>query len=134
MIIDETTPAIVTGGASGLGRATAEMLAAKGAKVALFDLNEELGEALAAEIGGVFCKVDVTDEAQVDAGFAKARAAHGQERILVNCAGMGDARRPPSRAARPARSGISRSTASGASSTSIWWAISCASPRLRPGC
>lgn len=98
MIIDETTPAIVTGGASGLGRATAEMLAAKGAKVALFDLNEELGEALAAEIGGVFCKVDVTDEAQVDAGFAKARAAHGQERILVNCAGMGDAQKTASRA------------------------------------
>ncbi|MGF2577143.1 SDR family NAD(P)-dependent oxidoreductase, partial [Ralstonia pseudosolanacearum] len=53
--------------------------------------NEEKGEAIAKEIGGVFCKVDVTSDEQVDAGFAKARAAHGQERILVNCAGTGNA-------------------------------------------
>lgn len=83
--------AVVTGGASGLGAATARALAAQGVKVALFDLNEEAGEAVAKEIGGVFCKVNVTDEASVDAGFEKARAAHGQERIMINCAGTGNA-------------------------------------------
>ena len=83
--------AVVTGGASGLGAATARALAAKGAKVAIFDLQVDKGEALAAEIGGVFCKVDVTSDDSVDAGFAAARAAHGQERILVNCAGTGNA-------------------------------------------
>lgn len=83
--------AVVTGGASGLGAATARALAAQGVKVAIFDLNEEAGEAVAKEIGGVFCKVNVTDEASVDAGFEKARAAHGQERIMINCAGTGNA-------------------------------------------
>jgi NAD(P)-dependent dehydrogenase (short-subunit alcohol dehydrogenase family) len=81
--------AVITGGASGLGAATARVLAAEGVKVALFDLNEELGEALAAELGGEFCKVNVTSSEEVDAAFAKARAANGQERILVNCAGVG---------------------------------------------
>src|SRR5271155_2228140 len=89
--------AVVTGGASGLGEATARALAAAGVKVAIFDLNDAKGAALADEIGGVFCKVNVTDEASVDAGFAKARAAHGQERILVNCAGTGNAIKPASR-------------------------------------
>ncbi|GAA0284707.1 SDR family NAD(P)-dependent oxidoreductase [Alteraurantiacibacter aestuarii] len=89
MKVDSSIAAIVTGGASGLGEASARALAAKGAKVALFDLNEERGERVAAEIGGIFCKVDVSDEASVDAGFARARAAHGQERVLVNCAGIG---------------------------------------------
>ena len=83
--------AVVTGGASGLGAATARALAAKGVKVAIFDLQADKGEALADEIGGVFCKVDVTSDESVDAGFAAARAAHGQERILVNCAGTGNA-------------------------------------------
>ncbi|HXH15787.1 MAG TPA: SDR family NAD(P)-dependent oxidoreductase [Sphingomonas sp.] len=87
----ENSAAVVTGGASGLGAATARALAAKGVKVALFDLQAEKGEALAAEIGGVFCKVDVTSDDSVDAGFTAARAAHGQERILVNCAGTGNA-------------------------------------------
>ncbi|MFN3520967.1 MAG: SDR family NAD(P)-dependent oxidoreductase, partial [Phenylobacterium sp.] len=81
--------AVITGGASGLGAATARRLASHGVRVALFDLNEELGEALAAELGGVFCKVNVTSSDEVDAAFAKARAAIGQERILVNCAGVG---------------------------------------------
>ena len=89
MKIDSTIAAIVTGGASGLGEATARALAAKGAKVALFDLNEERGRGVAAEIGGIHCRVDVSDEASVDAGFACARAAHGQERVLVTCAGIG---------------------------------------------
>ncbi|MBD8617523.1 SDR family NAD(P)-dependent oxidoreductase [Sphingomonas sp. CFBP 13728] len=83
--------AVVTGGASGLGAATARALAAKGVKVAIFDLQADKGEALADEIGGVFCKVDVTSDDSVDAGFEAARAAHGQERILVNCAGTGNA-------------------------------------------
>ena len=80
--------AIVTGGASGLGEATARALAAHGVKVAIFDMNDAKGEKVASDIGGVFCKVDVTSDEAVDAGFAKARAAHGQERILVNCAGV----------------------------------------------
>jgi NAD(P)-dependent dehydrogenase (short-subunit alcohol dehydrogenase family) len=97
MKLDSTIAAIVTGGASGLGAATARALAEKGVKVAIFDLQEEKGLALAAEIGGTFCEVNVTDEASVDAGFAKARAAHGQERILVNCAGVGNAMKTASR-------------------------------------
>ncbi|GIX19003.1 MAG: hypothetical protein KatS3mg120_0679 [Erythrobacter sp.] len=97
MEISANTPAVVTGGASGLGAATARALAAKGAKVAIFDMNEEKGNAVAAEIGGVFCKVNVTSDADVDAGFAKAREAHGQERILVNCAGIGNAIKTASR-------------------------------------
>ena len=91
MKLNASVSAVVTGGASGLGAATARRLAQHGVKVALFDLNEAQGEALAQEIGGVFCKVDVTSEEQVDAAFAKARAAHGQERIMVNCAGTGNA-------------------------------------------
>jgi NAD(P)-dependent dehydrogenase (short-subunit alcohol dehydrogenase family) len=87
--IDNSIAAVVTGGASGLGEASARSLAVKGAKVAIFDLNEERGQAVAKDIGGVFCKVDVSDEASVDAGFAKAREAHGQERALVCCAGIG---------------------------------------------
>ncbi|MET0294999.1 MAG: SDR family oxidoreductase [Phenylobacterium sp.] len=78
--------AVVTGAGSGLGRATATGLAEAGVRVALFDLNEQAGEAVAKEIGGLFCKVDVTNEDSVLAGFEKARAAHGQERILVHCA------------------------------------------------
>jgi len=89
MKLDSSISAVVTGGASGLGEASARALAAKGVRVALFDLNEERGQQVADEIGGIVCKVDVSDEASVDAGFAKARAAHGQERVLVCCAGIG---------------------------------------------
>ncbi|WP_146346563.1 SDR family NAD(P)-dependent oxidoreductase [Phaeobacter marinintestinus] len=81
--------AIVTGGASGLGGATAEHLAKAGAKVTIFDMNEELGAAKAAEIGGHFIKVNVTDEAVVEAAVAEAEGVHGKARILVNCAGIG---------------------------------------------
>jgi NAD(P)-dependent dehydrogenase (short-subunit alcohol dehydrogenase family) len=91
MKLDSSVAAVVTGGASGLGAATSRALAAHGVKVAIFDFNEEKGEAVAKEIGGVFCKVDVTSDKEVDAAFAKARAALGQERILVNCAGTGNA-------------------------------------------
>ncbi|MBS0595626.1 MAG: SDR family NAD(P)-dependent oxidoreductase [Proteobacteria bacterium] len=97
MKLSSDISAVITGGASGLGAATARRLAAHGVKVALFDLNEAAGEALAQELGGVFCKADVTNEAQVDAAFAKARAAVGQERILVNCAGTGNAIKTASR-------------------------------------
>ncbi|MCA8348458.1 SDR family NAD(P)-dependent oxidoreductase [Burkholderia cepacia] len=89
MQLNSRTAAVVTGGASGLGAATARRLAAHGVKVAVFDMNVEQGEELAREIGGVFCKVDVTSDEQVDLGFAAARAVHGQERVLVNCAGTG---------------------------------------------
>ena len=85
------TAAVVTGGASGLGEATARALAAKGARVAIFDRDADKGNAVAAEIGGVFCEVDVTSDEKVAAAFEKARAAHGQERILVNCAGVANA-------------------------------------------
>lgn len=91
MKLDKSVAAVVTGGASGLGEATARALASFGVKVALFDLNAEKGEAVAKELGGVFCKVDVTSDADVDTAFAKARSVHGQERILVNCAGAGSA-------------------------------------------
>ena len=97
MKLSSNIAAVVTGGASGLGAATARRLAAHGVKVALFDLNAEQGETLAKELGGIFCQVDVTSEEQVDAGFAKARAAQGQERILVNCAGTGNAVKTASR-------------------------------------
>jgi NAD(P)-dependent dehydrogenase (short-subunit alcohol dehydrogenase family) len=86
MLITSDTAAVVTGGASGLGRASATALAAAGAKVAIFDVNAEKGEAVASEIGALFCNVNITDEQSVIDGFAKARAANGQERILVHCA------------------------------------------------
>ncbi len=97
MKLDSGISAVVTGGASGLGEATARALAADGVKVAIFDMNEEKGEAVAKDLGGVFCNVNVTDEATVDAGFEKARAAVGQERILINCAGTGNAIKTASR-------------------------------------
>lgn len=89
--------AIVTGGASGLGEATARALAAAGARVAIFDMNAERGEALASEIGATFCWVDVTDVASLECAFAAARVAQGQERILVNCAGMASGEKTASR-------------------------------------
>lgn len=83
--------AIVTGGASGLGKASAQMLAAQGAKVAIFDLNEEAGQVTAQEIGGLYASVNVADEASVAAGIDAAQGAHGTARILVNCAGIAPA-------------------------------------------
>jgi len=83
--------AVVTGAASGLGEATARALAERGAKVAIFDRDSERGEKVASDIGGVFCEVDVTSDEKVATAFAKAREAHGQERVLVNCAGVANA-------------------------------------------
>src|SRR4051812_39606787 len=83
--------AVVTGAASGLGEASARELARRGAKVAVFDRDANRGEQVAAEIGGVFCEVDVTSDEKVAAAFANARDAHGQERVLINCAGVANA-------------------------------------------
>ena len=83
--------AVVTGGASGLGEATARELARRGGKVAIFDRDASRGEQVASEIGGLFCEVDVTSDEKVAAAFARAREAHGQERVLVNCAGVANA-------------------------------------------
>ena len=93
MQLGKDIAAAVTGGASGLGAATAKALAAKGVRVAILDVNAEAGEKLAKELGGMFAKCDVTSEASVDAALAAARKANGQERILVNCAGIGIAKR-----------------------------------------
>ncbi|MFT6675509.1 MAG: NAD(P)-dependent dehydrogenase (short-subunit alcohol dehydrogenase family) [Sulfitobacter sp.] len=89
--------AVVTGGASGLGAASAKALADAGLKVALFDLNEEAGQAKAAELGGIFQKVDVSDAASVKAGFAAVTEQLGTPRVLVNCAGIGPAAKTVSR-------------------------------------
>ena len=97
MLLNSSGSAIVTGGASGLGEATVRALRAHGVHVAIFDMNVAKGEALAAEVAATFCEVNVTSDASVDAGFEKARAANGQERSLVNCAGTGNAAKTASR-------------------------------------
>jgi NAD(P)-dependent dehydrogenase (short-subunit alcohol dehydrogenase family) len=83
--------AVVTGGASGLGEATARELARRGARVAIFDRDTARGEQVALEVGGVFCEVDVTSDDKVGSAFERARSVHGSERILVNCAGVANA-------------------------------------------
>lgn len=88
MKLDNSIAAVVTGGASGLGEASARRLAGQGVRVSIFDLNKERGAALAEELGGAFFETNVADEASVDASLAAARARFGQERILVNCAGV----------------------------------------------
>ncbi len=85
--------AVVTGGASGLGAATAAALAERGVKVGVLDLNEVAGREQAQRIGGTFASCDVTNEESVEAALAAVRGAHGQERILVNCAGIAIAKR-----------------------------------------
>lgn len=99
MRIDSSIAAIVVGGASGLGAATARALAAEGARVAIFDLAQQQtkGTALAAELGGTYVPVDIIADGELENAFARARAAHGQERILVNCAGIGSAMKTVSR-------------------------------------
>ncbi len=101
MKIDGTS-AIVTGGASGLGGATAQMLAENGAKVAIFDMNADAGEAMAKQLGGTFHQVDVSKEEQVIAALDAAAEANGPARILVNCAGIGPAKKTVGRENAPA--------------------------------
>jgi NAD(P)-dependent dehydrogenase (short-subunit alcohol dehydrogenase family) len=98
MKLDNGISAVITGGASGLGAATAKALAAKGVRVAILDLNADAGERLAKELDGTFAKCDVTKQVSVATALAAARQAHGQERILVNCAGIGVAKRITRRA------------------------------------
>ncbi|XWN33086.1 MAG: SDR family NAD(P)-dependent oxidoreductase [Devosia sp.] len=98
MKLSQSPAAVVTGGASGLGAATARRLAAAGCKVAVFDMADG-GEAVAEEIGGVFAHADVTSEDSLKAAFETARKAHGQERILVNCAGIAPVAKTVSRGA-----------------------------------
>jgi NAD(P)-dependent dehydrogenase (short-subunit alcohol dehydrogenase family) len=91
--------AVVTGGASGLGAATARALADAGMRVAIFDLAEREGAALATNLNGLFCKVDVSDPESVAAGFAVLPSALGLLRAVVNCAGIGPVAKTVSRGA-----------------------------------
>ncbi len=87
----KNVPAVVTGGASGLGEGAARALAAAGAKVAIFDLNEERGREIAAELGGIFVRCDVSSAESAEAAFAASREVHGACGIAVNCAGIAPA-------------------------------------------
>lgn len=89
----EGQSALVTGGASGLGEATARELARLGARVAVLDRNAELAEKVAREIGGIACACDITDTDSVQAAIERAQAVHGPARILMNVAGIGSAKR-----------------------------------------
>ena len=97
MKLDTHLAAVVTGGASGLGAAVSMALRAKGIQVAVLDRDVEKGVRFAAEIGATYCKTDVTDAASVAAALLQARAAHGQERICINCAGIAPASKTVSR-------------------------------------
>ena len=97
MKLNSDIAAVVTGGASGLGEATARILADRGVKVGIFDMNADRGKKVAEEIGGIFAKVDVSNNDSVDEGFDFVRAANGQERIMVNCAGIGGGMKTASR-------------------------------------
>ena len=99
MQIDQTIVAVVTGGASGLGAATAEALAASGARVVVFDMNEAAGATKAGEIGGAFVKVDVADPDSVAQGFSEVKQQFGGVHLLVNCAGIAPAAKTSSRGA-----------------------------------
>lgn len=94
--------AIISGGASGLGEATARDLAAAGVTVVIADLNEERGKAIAGELGGQFVKTDVSDEAAVTAAVEAAAALDAPLRVVVNCAGIGWAERTVNRDGSPA--------------------------------
>jgi NAD(P)-dependent dehydrogenase (short-subunit alcohol dehydrogenase family) len=94
--------AIVTGGGSGLGEAVARELARQGAKVTVLDINEAGAQRVAAEIGGLGLKCDITDEASVSAALDAAEAQHGPVRIVMNIAGIGTAKRVIQRDGSPA--------------------------------
>lgn len=97
MKIDQSVSAIVSGGASGLGAAVAKRLAARGVRIAIFDLHTDAAQRLASEIGGTAHLVDVADANSVKDGLAAARNAHGQERVCINCAGIAPSQRTVSR-------------------------------------
>ncbi len=118
MQIDKNTTAFVTGGASGLGLASARQLKAAGARLCLLDRDVEKGQAAAAELGAAFQPIDVSEAGSVSAALAAAREACGVERILVNCAGVGGAAKTISRASRTTR------TLLPAPFPSIWSAVS----------
>ena len=97
MEISANTPVIVSGGASGLGEAVARTFRAKGAPVAIMDLNPETGEKLAQEIGAIFQQADISDHASVADALQQIRKSQGNERITVNCAGIASAAKTVSR-------------------------------------
>lgn len=97
MKLDSSVSAVITGGASGLGYATGLALAEHGVKIGIFDINEDKGQEVAKQHGWTFAKVNVTSDEDVDAGFETVRKANGQERILINCAGTGNAVKTASR-------------------------------------
>ena len=95
--------AVVTGGASGIGQAVARRIAGAGGKVVIFDLNEEAGNAMVAELGAdhcVFANVNVVDEASVKSGIEAAVAGFGAIHVCVNCAGIGNAAKTLEKTAR----------------------------------
>lgn len=100
------TPVVVTGGASGLGAATARAFALRGARVTILDLDAERGSAMAAEVQGLFRAVDVTDPVAMAEGLAHAEAAHGVARVVVACAGIAPAARSIDRDGRPHDPGL----------------------------
>ncbi len=100
------TPAVVSGGASGLGAATARALARRGARVTILDLDADRGAQVAGEIHGLYCAADVTDPGQVAAALDRAAAAHGGTRIAVACAGIAPAARSVDREGRPHDPGL----------------------------
>ena len=101
MKLNDTISAVITGGGSGLGEATARALAAKGVKIGIFDVNEDGGQRVAEELGGIFAKVDVSDANSVANGFEKTRSVIGQERICINCAGIAPAAKTVGRDGNP---------------------------------
>ncbi len=101
MRIGGNSPAIVTGGASGLGAATALALADRGAEVAVLDINADLGQRVAADIGGVFVQVDVTDAVSVAKALGQVADEIGPARIAVNCAGIAPGERTVKRDGSP---------------------------------
>lgn len=101
MELNDKISAVITGGGSGLGEGTARMLASRGVKVAIFDVNEEGGKTVADELGGVFAKVDVSDAASVAEGLEAVRKVNGQESIAVNCAGIAPAAKTVDREGNP---------------------------------
>jgi len=97
MKIDQTIAAVISGGASGLGAGVVTALAGRNARITILDTNADLGQALARDTGALFVQCDVTDPGAVSSALQKARVAHGQERLTINCAGIAPASKTVSR-------------------------------------